>query len=109
MLITKEQQEALLDGYIRSGRGRDEVIGFYDGMRAMLDLVGRVAERRDQDLAEIMLDSFREGFAAATEALIGANSKVQKHSEAVSDEYTEQPLDNFQPTSIPEKQIEDLD
>ena len=49
MLITKEQQEAMIDGYIRSGRSQDEVIGFIDGMDKMLDLIVRL----DRDRREI--------------------------------------------------------
>jgi hypothetical protein len=46
MLITKEQQEAMIAGYIRSGRSGDEVIGFYDGMTKMLELVERLDRAR---------------------------------------------------------------
>ena len=42
MLITKEQQEALVDNYIKAKHSQDEVIGFIDGLIAMLDLIERL-------------------------------------------------------------------
>jgi len=52
MLITKEQQEALVDKYIREKHTQDECIGFIDGLQAMLDLISRIekgeAERIEQ-------------------------------------------------------------
>ena len=42
MLITKEQQEALVDKYIREKNNQDECIGFIDGLAAMLELIERL-------------------------------------------------------------------
>jgi hypothetical protein len=42
MLITKEQQEALVDNYIKAKHSQDEVIGFIDGMIAMLELIEKI-------------------------------------------------------------------
>lgn len=42
MLITKEQQEAILNNYIKAKHSTDECVGFMDGMVAMLDLVSRL-------------------------------------------------------------------
>jgi hypothetical protein len=42
MLITKEQQEALVDKYIREKHNQDECIGFIDGLVAMLKLIERL-------------------------------------------------------------------
>lgn len=42
MLITKEQQEALVDNYIKANHSQDEVIGFIDGLEALMDLIERL-------------------------------------------------------------------
>lgn len=42
MLITKEQQEAILNNYIKAKHSADECVGFIDGMVAMLDLVSKL-------------------------------------------------------------------
>ena len=42
MLITKEQQQALVDNYIKAKHSQDEVIGFIDGLEAMLNLIERL-------------------------------------------------------------------
>jgi hypothetical protein len=39
MLITKEQQEALLQAYIKEKHTQDECIGFIDGMSAAIELM----------------------------------------------------------------------
>ena len=39
MLITKEEQEALLQKYINEKHNDDEANGFIDGMKAMLQLI----------------------------------------------------------------------
>ncbi len=45
MLITKEQQEALVDKYIREKHNQDECIGFIDGLNAMLELISKIEQR----------------------------------------------------------------
>ena len=50
MLITKEQQEALVDKYIREKHNQDECIGFIDGMNAMLELISRIEKREVEQL-----------------------------------------------------------
>jgi hypothetical protein len=42
MLITKEQQEALLEDYIKRKHSQDECIGFIDGMNAVIELILRL-------------------------------------------------------------------
>lgn len=46
MLITKEQQEALLDKYIKEGHNQDECIGFIDGLNAILELISKIEQRK---------------------------------------------------------------
>jgi hypothetical protein len=41
MLITKEQQEALIEVYAQT-HSAAEVLGYYDGMIAMLELIERL-------------------------------------------------------------------
>ena len=53
MLITKEQQEALVDKYIREKHSQDECIGFIDGLNAMLELISKIEQRRIDDHNEL--------------------------------------------------------
>jgi hypothetical protein len=46
MLITKEQQEALVDKYIKEKHNQDECIGFIDGLNAMLELISKIEQIR---------------------------------------------------------------
>ena len=39
MLITKEQQEDIIDKYIQANHSVDECTGFIDGMKAMFELI----------------------------------------------------------------------
>lgn len=42
MLITKEQQEALVDNYVKEKHSRDEVCGFIDGIGKLMELIIRL-------------------------------------------------------------------
>lgn len=53
MLITKEQQEVLVDKYIREKHSQDECIGFIDGLNAMLELISKIEQRRIDDHNEL--------------------------------------------------------
>lgn len=46
MIITKEQQEFLLDEYIRKHHNQDECSGFIDGMNAMMELVDKLLKQK---------------------------------------------------------------
>jgi len=46
MLITKEQQEALVHNYIKSGRNLDECVGFIDGVEKAMELITRLYEQQ---------------------------------------------------------------
>lgn len=39
MIITKEQQEALINNYIKKGYNQDACIGFIDGVEKTMELV----------------------------------------------------------------------
>jgi hypothetical protein len=43
MLITKEQQEAILAKYVREKHNTDECIGFIDGVNAVLELMVKLS------------------------------------------------------------------
>ncbi len=45
MIITKEQQEAILNNYMKEKHNADECSGFIDGMNAMYDLINRLMEQ----------------------------------------------------------------
>jgi hypothetical protein len=49
MLVTKEQQEAVLDNYIRQGKSQGEVMGFIDGMEAMFNLIAQIQIRVEEE------------------------------------------------------------
>ena len=42
MIITKEQQESLVEKYIREKHNQDECIGFIDGINAALELIKKI-------------------------------------------------------------------
>ena len=46
MLITKEQQEALIDNYIKEGHNIDECTAFIDGLVKTIELLERIDKRR---------------------------------------------------------------
>jgi hypothetical protein len=52
MLITKEQQYALIDKYIKEKHNQYECIGFIDGLNAMLELISKIEKRRMDELKE---------------------------------------------------------
>lgn len=42
MLITKEQQEALVDKYVSENHNADQCIGFIYGINAILELISKI-------------------------------------------------------------------
>jgi hypothetical protein len=42
MLITKEQQEALINNYVKEKHSQDEVMGFIDGVHKTMELIIRL-------------------------------------------------------------------
>jgi hypothetical protein len=46
MLITKEQQEALICKYIKEKHNQDECIGFIDGIEAILELLIKIEKSK---------------------------------------------------------------
>lgn len=46
MLITKEQQQALIDNYIKGKHNQDECSGFIDGVAAMMKLLSDIEGNR---------------------------------------------------------------
>ena len=60
MIITKEQQEALVDKYIKEKHNQDECIGFIDGLNAMLELCSKIEQRRIDDLCFLYKKRFKK-------------------------------------------------
>lgn len=54
MLITKEQQEALINQYIKEKHNQDECIGFIDGIEAMVKLIGKIQETKEKENEEYL-------------------------------------------------------
>lgn len=46
MLITAEQQQALIDNFIKQGCNADQLDGFEQGMNAMLGLVAKLSKKK---------------------------------------------------------------
>mgnify|MGYP003634310624 CR=1 FL=1 len=42
MLVTKTQQEAILDKYMKEKHNTDECIGFVDGINATLEMINKI-------------------------------------------------------------------
>jgi len=52
MLITKEQQEALVDAYIKEKHNQDECIGFIDGINKTIELMINIELNKLKDIKE---------------------------------------------------------
>ena len=48
MIITKEQQERILEKYIKEKHSTDECIGFVDGINACLNLINQIKMRENE-------------------------------------------------------------
>jgi len=46
MIITKEQQEAIVDKYIKEKHSTDEVLGFIDGINATIELINKLTIKK---------------------------------------------------------------
>jgi len=50
MIITKEQQEALVENYRRKGRNEFECMGFAEGLNEMLNIIDKkLKEKQDEN------------------------------------------------------------
>lgn len=43
-LITREQQQALIDNYYKRGANNSELMGFIDGVEAVMDLISKLSK-----------------------------------------------------------------
>jgi hypothetical protein len=59
MLITKEQQEALVDKYVKEKHTADECIGFIDGINAILELAVRISTLKKTKITNLYVDKNR--------------------------------------------------
>lgn len=48
MLITKEQQEALITNYIKEKHSQDECSGFIDGVHKTMELIGKLSNNKNK-------------------------------------------------------------
>lgn len=55
MLITKEQQEALVNMYVMDKHTTDECIGFIDGVNAIMELICKI-DKETADIEKILID-----------------------------------------------------
>ena len=52
MIITKEQQEAVFNKYVKQKKNIDQCDGFIDGMNAAIKLVSQIEERSRKELTK---------------------------------------------------------
>ena len=52
MIITKEQQEALVSNYVKKGYGSDQCIGFIDGIEKIMEMIGKPTPQLSQSEVE---------------------------------------------------------
>tara|TARA_R110000868_G_scaffold103241_2_gene284360 strand:- start:4987 stop:5136 length:150 start_codon:yes stop_codon:yes gene_type:complete len=48
MLITKEQLEAIVNNYIKSGNNQDACIGFIDGVEKVMELITKIETKNEK-------------------------------------------------------------
>ena len=76
MLITKEQQEAVLDKYIKEKHSIDECAGFVDGLKAMLELIEKINNPKENDIIPVYAEMF------VLETIEGAKPKIYSNGNA---------------------------
>ena len=59
MLITKEQQEAWVDAYVKAAHTLDECVGFIDGINKALDAVKNNAVVSDMDIETAAVNAYK--------------------------------------------------
>lgn len=62
MIITKEQQEALIDNYIKKKHNQDQCVGFIDGVVATIDLISKIEQKREDDYNDLQDKIANAGF-----------------------------------------------
>ena len=48
MIVTKEQQERIVEKYVKDKHNTDECIGFIDGINATIELINRIKIQQDE-------------------------------------------------------------
>lgn len=56
MIITKEQQQALIDNYIKAKHNQDECSGFIDGVEAIMNLISNLDQQKNDSFQRSLLD-----------------------------------------------------
>lgn len=49
MIVTKEQQEALVENYVKEKHSTDEVCGFIDGIGKLMELIIKLDTNNNSD------------------------------------------------------------
>ncbi len=73
MLITQEQQEALVDEYVKEKHTTEECIGFIDGINAILELAVRISKNQISQTnkkPKYMQEVIITGYTAKSEGVI---------------------------------------
>jgi phage-related tail protein len=50
MIITKEQQERIVEKYVKEKHNTDECIGFIDGINATIELFNRIKKQENEPI-----------------------------------------------------------
>ena len=50
MIITKEQQERIVEKYVKDKHNTDECIGFIDGINATIELINKIKTQQDESI-----------------------------------------------------------
>ena len=50
MIITKEQQEKIVEKYVKDKHNTDECIGFIDGINATIRLINRIKNQQNESI-----------------------------------------------------------
>ena len=50
MIITREQQEKIIEKYVKDKHNTDECIGFIDGINATIELINRIKIQQDESI-----------------------------------------------------------
>ena len=59
MIITKEQQEALVSNYVKKGYGSDQCIGFIDGIEKIIEMLNQPSPQLSQsEVLKLAEDSY---------------------------------------------------
>ena len=50
MILTKEQQERMLEKYVKENHNTDKSIGFIDGINETINLINKIKTQQDESI-----------------------------------------------------------